>query len=62
MSNLYVRSDAGQLGALAELLADGKLSLPVAEGASLDDAGPALDRVIGSGTPQGAVVIRALGG
>ena len=61
VSSLYVRPDAGQLGALAGLLAEGKLSLPVADTAGLGDAGSALDRVTGSGTPQGAVVIRPLG-
>jgi NADPH:quinone reductase-like Zn-dependent oxidoreductase len=62
VSSVYVRPDAGQLGALAELLAEGKLSLPVAEGVGVDDAERALERVTGGGTSQGAVVIRPLGG
>jgi NADPH:quinone reductase-like Zn-dependent oxidoreductase len=61
VSSLYVRPDGEQLGALARLLADGKLSLPVAEVVGLDGAGSALERVTGGGTPQGAVVIRPLG-
>jgi NADPH:quinone reductase-like Zn-dependent oxidoreductase len=61
VSSLYVRPDAEQLGALVRLLAEGQLTLPVAEVVGLDDAGSALDRVAAGGTPQGAVVIRPLG-
>jgi NADPH:quinone reductase-like Zn-dependent oxidoreductase len=62
VSSLYVRPDGGQLRGLARLLAEGKLSLPVAEGMRLDDAASALARVTGGGRSQGAVVIRPLGG
>jgi NADPH:quinone reductase-like Zn-dependent oxidoreductase len=61
VSSLYVRPDARQLSALAGLLAEGKLSLPVGEVVGLEDAGQALARVAGGGIPQGAVVIRPLG-
>jgi NADPH:quinone reductase-like Zn-dependent oxidoreductase len=61
VSSLYVRPDAGQLAGLAGLLAEGKLSLPVAEGVGLDDAERALAGVTSGGTSQGAVVIRPLG-
>ncbi|MBV9001373.1 MAG: NADP-dependent oxidoreductase [Solirubrobacterales bacterium] len=61
VSSLYVRPDAGQLGAMAGLLGEGKLNLPVAEGVGIDDADRALAEVTGGGTSQGAVVIRPLG-
>jgi NADPH:quinone reductase-like Zn-dependent oxidoreductase len=57
VSNYYVRPDGRQLGALAQLLADGKLSMLVRSAMRLEDADRALASVAG-GFAQGAVVIK----
>lgn len=56
MSNFYVRPDGQQLGTLAQLLAERKLSLSVDADMRLEDAERALASVI-AGSVRGAVVI-----
>jgi NADPH:quinone reductase-like Zn-dependent oxidoreductase len=56
VSSFYVRPDGRQLGALAQLLADGKLSLSLGAVERLDDADRALASVAG-GSVRGAAVI-----
>jgi NADPH:quinone reductase-like Zn-dependent oxidoreductase len=55
VSDLYVRPDGGQLSALAELLAHGTLSVPIASVRPLEQAAQALDDVVAGA--DGAIVL-----
>jgi len=55
VSDVYVRPDGRQLAALAELLADGTLTVPVASVRSLDQAAQALREVVAGA--DGAIVL-----
>src|SRR3954466_15175344 len=57
VSNVYVRPDGGQLRKLAELFADGTLTIPIASTYRLGDAAAALAETT-SGHGGGAVVLR----
>jgi NADPH:quinone reductase-like Zn-dependent oxidoreductase len=56
VSNVYVRPDGGQLGALARLLAGGQLEISVATSYELRDAADALATAV-SGRAGGAVAL-----
>jgi NADPH:quinone reductase-like Zn-dependent oxidoreductase len=53
--DVYVRPDGGQLSALAELLADGTLSVPIASVRPLEQAAEALRDVVAGA--DGAIVL-----
>ena len=55
VSDLYVRPDGRQLSALAELLADGALSVPIASVRPLEEAAQALREVVAGA--DGAIVL-----
>jgi NADPH:quinone reductase-like Zn-dependent oxidoreductase len=55
VSDVYVRPDGAQLSALAELLADGALTVPVASVRSLEQAAEALREVVAGA--DGAIVL-----
>ena len=55
VSDVYVRPDGRQLSALAELLADGTLSVPIASVRRLEEAAQALREVVVG--PDGAIVL-----
>jgi len=55
VSDVYVRPDGKQLSALAELLADGALSVPIASVRPLEDAADALRQVVAGA--DGAIVL-----
>jgi NADPH:quinone reductase-like Zn-dependent oxidoreductase len=55
VSDVYVRPDGGQLSALAELLASGSLSVPIASVRPLEQAAQALRQVVGGA--NGAIVL-----
>jgi len=57
VSNVYVRPDGSQLRRLAEQLADGRVTIPIASTYPLADAAAALARTT-SGRASGAVVLR----
>ena len=56
VSDVYVRPDGRQLSALAELLAQGSLSVPIASVRPLDHAAEALREVVAGGA-DGAIVL-----
>jgi NADPH:quinone reductase-like Zn-dependent oxidoreductase len=55
VSDVYVRPDGRQLTGLAELLADGTLSVPIASVRPLDEAAQALREVVAGA--DGAIVL-----
>src|SRR4030095_4261724 len=55
LSDVYVRPDGRQLSALAELLADGTLSVPIASVRPLEQAAQALREVVAGA--DGAIVL-----
>ena len=55
VSDVYVRPDGRQLSALAELLADGTLSVPIASVRPLEQAAQALREVVAGA--DGAIVL-----
>jgi NADPH:quinone reductase-like Zn-dependent oxidoreductase len=55
VSDVYVRPDGRQLSALAELLARGTLSVPIASARPLEQAGQALREVVAGA--DGAIVL-----
>jgi len=55
VSDVYVRPDGRQLSVLAELLAHGTLSVPIASVRLLEQAGEALREVVGGA--DGAIVL-----
>jgi NADPH:quinone reductase-like Zn-dependent oxidoreductase len=55
VSDVYVRPDGRQLAALAKLLADGTLSVPIASVRPLDQAAEALREVVAGA--DGAIVL-----
>jgi NADPH:quinone reductase-like Zn-dependent oxidoreductase len=58
VSDVYVRPDGRQLSALAELLAGGTLSVPIAAVRPLEQAAQALRDVVGGA--DGAIVLSLL--
>jgi NADPH:quinone reductase-like Zn-dependent oxidoreductase len=59
VSDVYIRPDARQLSALAELLADGTLTVPIASLRPLEQAAEALRDVVAGA--DGAIVLSLRG-